>query len=204
MSKQSNFINAIAPLCVNEYLKRKKWVLPSVAIAQASLESGWNINAKTLYGIKGKGITSVTKEEINGRLIPTTANFKVYPNIAESVKGYYDLITSSGRYKKAVNNPDYKNTIIAIHNGGYATDSQYSNKIIKIIEQYNLTVYDVPRVYATSSEKDKNIITSVALDVINGKYGNGTERKIKLTQAGYDYRTIQNKVNQILRGGKNR
>ena len=63
-------------------------------------------------------------------------------------------------------------------------------------------MYDVPRVYATSSEKNKNIITSVALDVINGKYGNGTERKIKLTQAGYDYRTIQNKVNQILRGGK--
>lgn len=202
MSKQSDFINAIAPLCVNEYLKRSKWVLPSVAIAQAILESGWNINAKTLYGIKGKGITSVTKEEINGRLITTTANFKVYPNIAESVKGYYDLITTLARYSKAVNNPDYKQTIIAIHNGGYATDSLYSTKIIRLIEQYNLTVYDIPRVYATATEKEKNNITSIALQVIDGKYGNGTERKIRLTQAGYDYRTIQNKVNQILRGGK--
>lgn len=198
MSKQSDFINAIAPLCINEYLKRDKWVLPSVAIAQAILESGWNLNAKTLYGIKGNGTTLVTKEEINGRLITTTANFVVYPNIAESVKGYYDLITTSNRYINAVNNTDYLSTIKSIKAGGYATDSSYVYKIITLIQQYDLTQYDYPRKY---SEKEKNIITSVALDVINGKYGNGTERKIKLTQAGYDYRTIQNKVNEILKGG---
>lgn len=45
-------------------------------------------------------------------------------------------------------------------------------------------------------------IDKVARDVIKGKYGNGSERKIKLKAAGYDYATIQNRVNWILRGGK--
>ena len=31
-----------------------------------------------------------------------------------------------------------------------------------------------------------------------GKWGNGTDRKNRLTNAGYDYQTIQNIVNQKL------
>lgn len=34
--------------------------------------------------------------------------------------------------------------------------------------------------------------------VINGEFGNGEERKKKLTEAGYDYKKIQNAVNQAL------
>lgn len=38
----------------------------------------------------------------------------------------------------------------------------------------------------------------LAREVIQGKWGNGSERKQRLTQAGYDYQTIQNKVNEVL------
>lgn len=38
----------------------------------------------------------------------------------------------------------------------------------------------------------------IAREVIAGKWGNGSERKAKLQSAGYDYLTIQNKINQIL------
>ncbi len=39
-----------------------------------------------------------------------------------------------------------------------------------------------------------------ALDVINGKYGNGEERKTRLTAAGYDYWAVQNLVNGLVAG----
>ncbi len=38
----------------------------------------------------------------------------------------------------------------------------------------------------------------VALDVIEGYYGNGNDRVVNLTNAGYDYDTIQAIVNEIL------
>lgn len=39
---------------------------------------------------------------------------------------------------------------------------------------------------------------SVALLVIAGQFGNGEERKTKLTKAGYDAQTVQNCVNDLL------
>ena len=41
----------------------------------------------------------------------------------------------------------------------------------------------------------------IAKEVINGKWGNGDERKKKLEAAGYNYSTVQNKVNELLGGG---
>ena len=41
---------------------------------------------------------------------------------------------------------------------------------------------------------------SAAYDVLNGKYGNGAERKAKLTAAGYDYETVQRLVNGLVKG----
>ena len=39
----------------------------------------------------------------------------------------------------------------------------------------------------------------MAYEVIRGDWGNGEERKNKLTQAGYDYDTIQKIVNYKLK-----
>ena len=41
----------------------------------------------------------------------------------------------------------------------------------------------------------------IANEVIAGKWGNGNERKARLTAAGYDYNTIQGLVSQKLKGG---
>lgn len=43
-------------------------------------------------------------------------------------------------------------------------------------------------------------IDTIAREVIAGKWGNGDTRKKLLTEAGYDYNTIQAKVNDILSG----
>ena len=39
-----------------------------------------------------------------------------------------------------------------------------------------------------------------ALDVINGKYGNGEERVKQLAAAGYDYAAVQTLVNGLAKG----
>lgn len=48
-----------------------------------------------------------------------------------------------------------------------------------------------------STNKDDKL-ESVARDVIKGKYGNGDERRIRLSSAGYDYEKIQKIVNKLL------
>ena len=56
-----------------------------------------------------------------------------------------------------------------------------------------------PTAPAKPTEKKKNI-DDIAREVIKGKWGNGATRKKKLQAAGYDYTTVQKRVNQILKG----
>ncbi|MCR4855588.1 MAG: hypothetical protein K5908_05410 [Erysipelotrichaceae bacterium] len=41
-------------------------------------------------------------------------------------------------------------------------------------------------------------LEEVAKEVIRGKWGNGQERKDRLTEAGYDYHEVQALVNKML------
>ena len=41
-------------------------------------------------------------------------------------------------------------------------------------------------------------VSEVAQEVLQGKWGNGQERKNRLTQAGYDYNTVQAEVNKLV------
>lgn len=54
---------------------------------------------------------------------------------------------------------------------------------------------------ATNTEvvTESKDIDAIAKEVIRGKWGNGAERKRRLTEAGYDYDTVQKRVNEMLR-----
>ena len=45
----------------------------------------------------------------------------------------------------------------------------------------------------------KKSVEEVAEEVIEGRWGNGTERMTKLAQAGYSYNEVQSKVNELLK-----
>lgn len=49
-----------------------------------------------------------------------------------------------------------------------------------------------------NTTETKKSVDEIAREVIKGIYGNGTERKNKLTALGYDYTTIQKRVGEIL------
>ena len=42
-------------------------------------------------------------------------------------------------------------------------------------------------------------VDEVAREVIQGKWGNGAERKKRLTEAGYDYNEVQKRVNALMK-----
>ena len=88
------FFNNLAPIVVNEYVRRKgqKRLYPSTVLAMGALESGYNINATTLFGIKGEGNVLDTTEYINGEYVNVKDSFKAYSSLAESVQGLYDLM----------------------------------------------------------------------------------------------------------------
>lgn len=162
--KQINdFIERLGTLARNEALSRKKWILPSICIAQSALETGWGTSslmtkANAFFGIKWtpncgfKAYSSKTKEVYNGNEVSEIAAFRAYDKLEDSVKDYYDLLTTVSYYRDMVNNPDYRTAINGIDDNGdsniedglykYATDPNYQKKIINLIETYDLTRFD--------------------------------------------------------------
>lgn len=55
---------------------------------------------------------------------------------------------------------------------------------------------------STSTTTAKKSVDEIAAEVIAGKWGNGSDRKNRLTAAGYDYAAVQAKVNEKLGANK--
>lgn len=142
------FVNEVAPGAIETY--QKYGILPSITIAQAILETGWGKSriGNNIFGIKagdnwkGKTKTSQTSEYINGQWVSTTATFRDYDSVAESIMDHAELVGTASRYEAVRNAKNYKEAANALQQAGYATDPEYAKKLISIIEKHNLTVYD--------------------------------------------------------------
>lgn len=147
------FISIVAPLAQTDM--EKTGILASLTIAQAILESGWGSselakNANALFGIKatstwrGKAYSKNTKECYDGVNMTTVkALFRAYGSWAESVSDHGAFLKSNSRYKSVIGETDYKKACAAIKAAGYATDPQYADKLVFLIEEYELTAYDI-------------------------------------------------------------
>lgn len=137
------FFNNLAPIVINEYIRRKgqKRLFPSTVLAMAAIESGYNLNAETLFGIKGDGKILDTTEFINGEYVNIKDSFKCYPSISASVQGLYDLVQWE-HYDRATSCTDYEEECRMIQACGYATDIDYANKLISIVNSYHLTMFN--------------------------------------------------------------
>lgn len=139
------FFNNLAPLVVNEYIRRteleQKRLYPSTVLAMAALESGYNLNAPTLFGIKGEGVVLDTTEYINGENINIKDSFKIYGSLAEAIQGLYNLMQWC-HYDKATSATDYEEECRMIQACGYATDPYYADKLINIVNSYQLTMFN--------------------------------------------------------------
>ena len=152
------FIKEIAPIVQEVCKSRDKWILPSVAIAQAACESNYGTSkamaaANGLFGFKvgkgkkygdgwkGKSYSTKTKEFYSG-YVTITDNFRAYDSVRDAVVDYMDLLCRLSRYMAAVNETNAQKCITAIKNGGYCTSPTYISTIMNIIRTYGLTEYD--------------------------------------------------------------
>lgn len=196
------FFNQLAPIVVNEYVRRKgqKRLYPSTVLAMGALESGYNINATTLFGIKGEGNVLDTTEYINGEYVNVKDSFKAYSSLAESVQGLYDLMQWDN-YDRATSCTDYEEECKMVQACGYATDPNYADKLISIVNSYQLTMFnnteefeikdEEPQDEEPQEEKTNN-------DIYTVKSGD-TLWAIVRDYYGYDNDTdIANKINEIV------
>ena len=198
---------------------KKSGILASVSLAQFILESGYGKSelaqkANNCFGMKkslsgntwsgsvwdGKSVYTKKAKEQNkdGSYTTITADFRKYPSVEDSIADHsaYLLGAKNGskkRYAGLKGCKEYKKAAKIIKDGGYATSLTYVDKLCSIIEKWKLTQYDVK-----SGSSSKKSIDTLAKEVIAGKWGNGEERKQKLTAAGYDYNAVQKRVNEML------
>ncbi|WP_024346607.1 glucosaminidase domain-containing protein [Lacrimispora indolis] len=200
-NEQKTFIEKIAA-AVKKNMGNYGIEVASPIIAQAIIESNWgksglSANYHNYFGLKcgsawkGASVNMATKEEYKpGVLTSINDNFRVFGSLEEGVKGYFDFISVS-RYANLKGVTDPQKYVENIKADGYATSSIYVNTIMNCVRTCNLTAYDV------ASLKSEEVI---AWEVIAGKWGNGEARKASLTAAGYNYASIQAKVNGLAAG----
>lgn len=121
---------------------------PKILIAQAALETGWGkfvakdadgSSSNNLFNIKtgsAKEFDSVqvkTTEYIADTPIKMTAAFRKYPSVEQSFNDYISLIKGSDRYQNALANAANPELYVnELNKAGYATDPNYSSKILSI------------------------------------------------------------------------
>lgn len=201
-SQVKAFVKKIGPLIQKEAIHRGYKVCSPI-IAQAVIESRYGESGLAKYhnyfGLKcgsswkGASVNMKTKEEYTvGTLTSIRDNFRAYPSMEAGVKGYFDFI-STKRYsnlKSATSPEEYLQKIKA---DGYATSSRYVQTNMGCIRKYDLFSWD------WNYTADMKSLEEVAQEVIDGKWGNGVDRRQRLRAAGYNASMVQAKVNELLK-----
>lgn len=191
----NEFIEKIG-IMANEDMKKTK-ILASLTIAQAILESNWGRSSlavapnNNLFGIKGSynGQSCVfpTNECYNGKWVQVNANFRKYPSWAESIADHSALFNNYNRYANLRGCTDYKLACKYVREDGYATDPNYTNKLINLIETYNLNRFDstsnktTPKTTVSSEANITYIIkTGDTLNAIAKRFNTTVDELVKL------------------------
>lgn len=147
-------------------IARRDWqerhiMLPSVVIAQASVESTLGTselaqNANALFGIKLNGWTGrayvkdATEQNPDGTYrVDQNELWRAYDSWEQSVIDHNDYIatrsTDGGRtlrYEPVIGCREYKLACQHLQQCGYATSQTYAETLINYVEKYNLISYD--------------------------------------------------------------
>ena len=83
-------------------------------------------------------------------------------------------------------------------NGKWGNGSDRTNRLTAAGYDAKAVQNEVNRILKGNASAPSKSINEVAKEVINGKWGNGSDRTNRLTAAGYDAKTVQNEVNRIL------
>ena len=145
-SPQQRYIDTYSNIAVAEMLR--SGVPASITLAQGILESGAGLSklakeGNNHFGIKcHKGWTGKSMRMDDDK---RDECFRVYATPEESFRDHSDFLRYRDRYKFLfdLERTDYKGWAYGLKQAGYATDPKYPSKLIKYIEDYNLTRFDI-------------------------------------------------------------
>ncbi|MDO5443608.1 MAG: glucosaminidase domain-containing protein [Bacteroidia bacterium] len=142
---QQRYIDKWAATAVREMYR--SGVPASITLAQGLLESRYGqselaAKGNNHFGIKchsdWKGKTMKVDDDKKGEC------FRVYSDADDSFRDHSDFLRYKDRYKFLFDfdTKDYESWAYGLKKAGYATDPAYPAKLIKLIEDYNLSKYD--------------------------------------------------------------
>lgn len=145
------FLQTYAPAAQEE--QARSGVPASLILAQLIQESGWRLSglatkAKNLFGIKaddswtGAVFYAPTKEYINGREETVVGAFRQYDSYAESFADHTQFFKDNRRYTNLLTMSDPYAMATELERVGYATDPNYAESLIGLIQSNDLTQYD--------------------------------------------------------------
>lgn len=160
-SDQEKYISQYAELAVKEMYR--SGVPASITLAQGLLESG---NGKSTLAVKGnnhfgikchKGWTGKSMRHDDDK---KNECFRVYDSPEESFRDHSDFLRYRDRYSFLFDFriTDYKSWAHGLKKAGYATDPSYPQKLIRIIEEYDLHKYDRKSSRKHSEESSDEVI----------------------------------------------
>jgi len=141
-----------------------KYKIPaSITLAQGLLESGAGKSelarkSNNHFGIKchtdWKGERAYHDDDLKQEC------FRKYKSVADSYSDHAKFIAERERYSVlfSLDTKDYKGWAKGLQECGYATDKAYANKLIKIIEDYQLYQYDTKEKSNKKDNKTSDII----------------------------------------------
>jgi flagellar protein FlgJ len=121
----------------------------NVLIAQAALETGWGKkviqnsvdSSHNLFNIKadrswqGDKIAKNTLEYHDNIAVSENAAFRSYDNYEESFSDFVRFLNQNPRYERALQQTQSSESFIkGIHSAGYATDPNYSSKVMSVMK----------------------------------------------------------------------
>lgn len=141
---QGRYIARYAPIAVSEMYR--SGIPASITLAQGLLESRYGLSelaakGNNHFGIKchdWKGKSMKVDDDRKGEC------FRVYDSYEQSFRDHSDFLRYRDRYKFLFDNDitDYKAWAYGLKKAGYATDPAYPQKLIRLIEDYDLSRYD--------------------------------------------------------------
>src|SRR6266404_4278198 len=117
----------------------------SFTIAEAALESGWGgsqlaQHGFNLFGVKadsswtGPTLDMNTREFLNGQWVMQVARWRSYDDWLGAITDHAAFLTGNERYAPAFETTSAKDFTRAVAAAGYATDPDYAEKIISIMQ----------------------------------------------------------------------
>lgn len=183
MSSTEAYIHELSDIAKDEM--RKYGIPASITMAQGILESG---SGKGRLSVEANNHFGIKCHDWNGAKIfhdddAKQECFRKYNNVKYSYRDHSLFLTTRKRYLDLfrLGKDDYKGWAKGLKKAGYATDKKYPQKLIALIERYELYDLDAEVLGKDPANASKKMVVTDKHTVVKGDTLYSLSRKYKVT-----------------------